>query len=219
MIAKAIRILKYKYFPSEQDKVMKSWRKTRGDVNLIPVHDDLNENSFVMDIGGYHGDFSAEIYARYCCEIKVFEPVPSFVESMRQRFAKNRHIEVIGIGLGGETRSDTISINEYSSSTFRTVGCETTEIQIMNIVEWLDNNSVEKVAMMKINIEGGEYGLLDQLLRSKYISKIDNLQIQFHNFFENAVDRMTEIQRELSKTHEPTFQYRFVWENWKLKSK
>ena len=217
MLKKIIRTIKYKYFPNEQDKLMKSWRRVGGDTNLIPVHDDLDETSLVMDIGGYHGDFAAEVFARYCCTVKVFEPVPAFVEGMKKRFAKNKYIEILGFGLGGETQTCQISVNENSSSTLRNVGDNTTTVEIMNIVEWLDKNNIESVGLMKINIEGGEYGLLEKLLVSKYITKIDNIQIQFHNFFDDAQQQMETIQRDLSKTHEPTFQYRFIWENWKLK--
>lgn len=217
MLKKIIRILKYKYFPSEQDKIMKSWRRIGGDLNLIPVHNGLTNTSLVLDIGGYRGDFAAEIFARYCCPIKIFEPVPSFVEGMKKRFAKNEHIEVIGIGLGGETQTCEIFIDEYSSSTLRKVGKSAATIQIMNVVEWLDENNIDSVGLMKINIEGGEYGLLEELLKSKYITKIENIQIQFHNFFDDAPQRMEAIWKKLEETHEATFQYRFIWENWKLK--
>ncbi len=40
-------------------------------------------------------------------------------------------------------------------------------------------------------------------------------QIQFHNFVENAVDRRIQISRALSETHEQTWCYTFVWENWR----
>ena len=52
------------------------------------------------------------------------------------------------------------------------------------------------------------------------ISIFKNLQIQFHDFIiDNAEERMKNIQNKLSKTHEITYQYNFVWENWKIKEK
>ena len=33
---------------------------------------------------------------------------------------------------------------------------------------------------------------------------------------ENPRERMEKIQKELAKTHQLTYQYDFVWENWKL---
>ena len=70
---------------------------------------------------------------------------------------------------------------------------------------------------MKINIEGGEFDLLDQLIKSKLVTRIDNIQVQFHNFFDNSKDRREGIRKQLKQTHYLTYDYYFVWENWKLK--
>lgn len=59
--------------------------------------------------------------------------------------------------------------------------------------------------------------LLEYLVKFPYISQITNLQIQFHDFVANAHARMLHIQNELSKTHVLTYQFPFIWENWKLK--
>ena len=74
------------------------------------------------------------------------------------------------------------------------------------------------VDLIKINIEGGEYEVLESLIADNKLSMFKNLQIQFHDFIiENAKERMSKIQQELAKTHVLTYQYEFVWENWKLK--
>jgi len=216
-LQKVKKYIKQNYFPTELDKTIKKWRADNGDYNLIPVHA-LDENSLVLDIGGFHGNFSAEIYARYSCKIKIFEPVPYFVEQMRKRFRKNRNIEIFEMGLGGKNSTETMSVNEYSSSTYRSVGDNNITIKIMDIVDWLDSNKEEKISLMKINIEGGEYELLERLLNSKYIYTTNEIQVQFHDFFPDAKERMNKIQAKLSETHELTYQYPFIWENWKLKN-
>ena len=72
---------------------------------------------------------------------------------------------------------------------------------------------------MKINIEGGEYDLLDSLISADIVQSIANIQVQFHDFLiKDAKEKMRKIQEKLSLTHEPTYQYEFVWENWKIKS-
>ena len=77
--------------------------------------------------------------------------------------------------------------------------------------------NIERIDLMKINIEGGEYDLLEHLIKTGWIDKIINIQVQFHDFVENAEARMLAIQNDLAKTHELTYQYKFVWENWRLK--
>jgi len=81
----------------------------------------------------------------------------------------------------------------------------------------MKKHEISIVHFMKINIEGGEYDLLEHLLESGFISSITNIQVQFHDFVPNAEVQMNKIQHELSKTHSLTYQYPFVWENWQKK--
>ena len=50
-----------------------------------------------------------------------------------------------------------------------------------------------------------------------FFKRIDNLQIQFHEFVPKASERVRDTQKSLERTHKPTYQFEFVWENWKLK--
>jgi len=70
---------------------------------------------------------------------------------------------------------------------------------------------------MKINIEGAEYALLDHLICTSSIFKIKNIQIQFHDFVPSAEKKMNRIKNSLKDTHYMTYEYPFVWENWKRK--
>ena len=70
---------------------------------------------------------------------------------------------------------------------------------------------------MKINIEGGEFELLERLIQTGLISRIKNIQVQFHNIAVESTKRMEKIHQGMYKTHQPTFQYKFVWENWVLR--
>jgi len=70
---------------------------------------------------------------------------------------------------------------------------------------------------MKINIEGGEYDLLEHVIKIGAINNIRDIQIQFHDFVDDADIRMKYLLDELSRTHLPTYQYKYVWENWRRK--
>ena len=41
-----------------------------------------------------------------------------------------------------------------------------------------------------------------------------NIQIQFHNFVEQAKNRREEIRSQLENTHIEAWNYTFVWESW-----
>jgi hypothetical protein len=71
---------------------------------------------------------------------------------------------------------------------------------------------------MKINIEGAEFAVLSDLISSGLISKIENIQVQFHEFFQNSWKLRDQIRLELGKTHQESWNYPFVWESWARKA-
>jgi hypothetical protein len=87
-------------------------------------------------------------------------------------------------------------------------------IEFEDAAEFFGKHNIESIDLLKVNIEGGEYELLPRLLETGLINRIKILQIQFHNVGWDSEMRMELICRELAKTHSPTYQYKFVWENW-----
>ena len=69
-----------------------------------------------------------------------------------------------------------------------------------------------------MNIEGSEYELLEEIIESGNILKITHLQIQFHNFVENATEQRKNIRNKLKKTHTNIFNFPFIWERWDIKN-
>ncbi len=173
----------------------------------------LGPDSLVLDLGGYEGQWASDIYARHRCRVLVFEPVTEFARRIGERFAGNPDIEVFTHGLGAETRTETIRLRGASSSTHGRKGAPE-PIRIVDVREWLAEHGIEQVDLMKVNIEGGEFELLERLLETGLISRIRDLQVQFHWISADSDRRMAAIQKGLSATHEPTYQYRYVWENW-----
>jgi hypothetical protein len=72
------------------------------------------------------------------------------------------------------------------------------------------------VDLMKVNIEGAEFDLLDHMLEKGCMPMIGNLQVQFHRFVPNAPSRRRTLRSSLKLTHELTYEFYFVWENWRL---
>lgn len=192
------------------------WREANGD-RTLRVDYDLSAESIVLDVGGYEGQWASEIFSRYCCYTHVFEPVPDFAARIRARFMRNRKIQVHPFGLAGSRRRARIALLGDGSSVFRE-GAESCEIEFVEASQFFCTLGVSPVALMKINIEGGEYELLEHLIDRGLIRRIENLQVQFHEFVPNARKRMETIQQQLEATHTITFQYPFVWENWQRRA-
>lgn len=195
-------------------KELDEWFKIDGDL-CHRLDYNLDNNSIVFDIGGYKGQWSANIFSKYCCNIHIFEPVNEFSSKIQNRFSKNNNVIVNNFGLSDKSEYCNILINNDSSSIFKSKNIGKIEkIQLVDIIEYIDEKQISNIDLMKINIEGGEYDLLEHLIETNYILKINNIQIQFHNFIPNATERMKKIQEKLTNTHHLTYQYLFIWENW-----
>jgi FkbM family methyltransferase len=212
IIERIITRLRVSLFPTQEDKEYKRWLSDGGDEKLRYDYD-LNSDSIIMDIGGYKGQWASDIYARYNCRILVFEPVKSFAVTIEERFKKNPKIEVFGFALGARRRQETLFLSDDASSLYKTTGIKET-IQFENVSEFFTKHNIKRIDLMKINIEGGEYELMPTILEKGLINKIRHIQIQFHNVGADSEENMKAICRDLSKTHKPSYQYKFVWENW-----
>lgn len=223
-IKKAIKILinyegkKKVMSPDEliQSERVLPWFAAKGDETLR-LNYDLNEKSIVFDVGGYKGEFAGDIFCKYNATIYVFEPIKSFFQIIQNKFVNNQKVKIYNFGLAGKDEQMQISMSDNSSSVFlKTEDSET--IQLKSIVNFIQENNIQSVDLIKINIEGGEYDLLESLIENNLISVFKNIQVQFHDFLlDNGKERMNKIQENLSKTHQITYQYEFVWENWQLK--
>jgi FkbM family methyltransferase len=198
-----------------QERILIQWSRDNGD-KTHRLQYELDESSVVFDVGGYEGQWASDIFAMFCCTIHVFEPVAEFADRIEKRFSRNKKIIVHKFGLSNETRKAAISVERDASSAFKH-GTQLQQIDLVAALEFLQQNNIRSVDLMKINIEGGEYDLFEHLISVGFVRNIKNIQVQFHSFVPDAERRMKNIQRDLTRSHFLTYQYPFVWENWKLK--
>ena len=191
------------------------WFRDNGDKTLR-LNYDLNEQATVFDLGGYEGQWASDIFSKYGCTVLIFEPYKDFADKIKVRFSNNRRVNVFDFGLADEDKVVQLSLSADASSLFK-IAENAVQVELKKASTFLVDHNIGMIDLMKINIEGGEYDLMDHLIGSGVIKKIKNVQIQFHDFVPDAERRMRKIQKELSNTHYTTYSYEFVWENWKLK--
>lgn len=173
----------------------------------------LSSQSLVFDVGGYKGEWCAEMVRRYGCRVFVFEPVPSFAKALEKRFADSPLVHVFDFGLSDKDEEVEIAVAGDKSGIYRDDG-DAVRARLRDVVGFLEEQGVERVDLAKINIEGGEFPLLRSLIDSGQIAMFVALQVQFHSFVEDAVRHRKRILQQLEATHRPTWSYPFVWENW-----
>jgi FkbM family methyltransferase len=181
------------------------------------VQYDLTPESVCFDVGAYIGQYAQLMHDRYSCRVFCFEPVRAHFEQLVSRLQGRSGIQCFNVGLGPEDTNQIIAINADSSSLF----CLSDRIELVTIRSIdavMRETAVGQIDLIKINIEGGEYALLDHCLGTGLITRFRNIQVQFHDFFPDAVHRRNTIRDKLSLTHDITYDYEFVWENWKLRT-
>ena len=80
--------------------------------------------------------------------------------------------------------------------------------------EFMKIEKLDQIDLLYINIEGSEYQLLNHMIENDLIKNVKYLQIQFHNYLENAVLERKKIRRILKRTHVCKFNFPFIWERW-----
>ena len=191
------------------------WYAVDGDITLRVRPCELGPDAVVFDLGGYDGGYAMEMYARFGCRIHVFEPCPPFLGIIRDRFAKNPRFAIHPFGLSAKSETVRMSLNGAGSSAYREGG-ETFDLPLVRAADFFEREQIGTVDLMKVNIEGGEYDLLDHLIETGLIARVKDLQVQFHeDVLPDADRRMRAIQAALAKTHHLTWQHEWIWENWR----
>jgi len=190
------------------------WSADHGDETLR-LNYPMDTNAVVIDCGAYHGAWSRKIYDRYHCKILAFEPIEAYYMIAVAALA-GTGAYVYHAGLGPFNATCTISVaGDASSILVRSEHQE--QVRIMTLDEVIHKHALSRIRLMKINIEGAEYNLLDHLVATNAVEQIDDLQVQFHQFVPNAESRRQIIRNILERTHYLTYNYDFVWENWRIR--
>ena len=177
---------------------LNQWFADNGDYTHN-INYELNNDSVVIDLGGYYGLWIDEILKKNNPNIPniiLVEPVPEFYNHLVTKYENYEKIKVMNVGVSTDKNeaTKTLYVSSDGSST---------------------NFNINVKSVIQINIEGDEYGLMEYMIESNTIDKFKNIQIQFHLGIDNDIERRNIIQKNLvSKGFKNKFDYPFVWESW-----
>ena len=203
---------------SESQKNIDRWRKIDGDNTLRLDYPQLNEQSLVFDIGGYKGEWSKNIFARYSPTTYIFEPVPSFFYKIEKFYAHNKKIVPFKFGFGADDVLLKIALSDDASSIYsnrKNVLHE--QIRIRKLSDFIKENNIQCIDLIKINIEGSEYDVIYDLHENNLLDRIMKFQIQFHEINPQSKQNLKNCRDILAKTHSQDWCFDFVWEAWTYK--
>jgi len=179
------------------------------------IEADLDQASVVLDVGAYIGDWSEQIARRYGARIFAFEPNPEAFRVLTARLAGER-VQCFDYALGAADGDGVLSIVGPGSSLSASVpGAGTATVPVRDVVAIMDALGIGDVDLCKVNIEGGEFDLLERLMAADRLRRVRLLSVQFHEWQPGAYRRRRAIRRALARTHTEVWNYPWVWELWR----
>jgi FkbM family methyltransferase len=183
------------------------------------LHDaDIDSHSVVVDVGAFTGSWAQHMVERYDPVIYAFEPNPKSFEQLEQKAANNPKLQPMPYGLGDEDLSVDFTLNGLGSSMCDDrrshSNISRVKVDIAAIDRVWNDLKLGHVDLMKINIEGAEFPLLDKMIKKDLLKCVDCFLIQFHEWHPGSHKKRTRIREELSKTHRLEWDFDFVWEKW-----
>ncbi len=182
----------------------------------ILVDVQLGEGDVALDVGAFDGTWAKRVASRSSqATIYSFELSPSIAADLTTSVAEEPQIVVQPYGLGASDEAVRISRSGRGSSVYQHLDKgPTDEGRIRDIADVWSDLALDRVALMKINIEGGEYPLLDRMIETGLLDQVDCFLIQFHEWLRGSHSQRRRIQRELRRSHEVVWDFPFVWERW-----
>ena len=184
---------------------------------------DLPDNAVVLDIGAYVGEWCIPVAdcSPPSTTIHSYEPGPPHLKDLRQAIEGYSNIVVHPVGVGARNTTASLAFKGPGSSTFDTSDEHgRTEVEIVDIADVFAQtaNPNGRIDLMKLNIEGGEYDLLDRVFEIGRAGDVTHVLIQFHDWLPKATRRRWKIRQELKKTHDLIWDFPWIWEYWRLKT-
>ena len=141
------------------------------------------ETKSIFDIGANEGRWSARVRTIWACsDIHLFEPIPSIVERLEQRFAADDHIHVHPYAIGGQDGE--VSIHENNETTSHSF--VTLDLQGGNGIAMRSGENAFKIAgidrlnLCKIDAEGYDLLILASMESLLEKQKIDIIQFEHY---------------------------------------
>lgn len=201
-----------------QADLVKTWYDLKNEEKLRIDSYNPSKNDLIVDVGSFDGMWIKKFLNKHKeCRAICYEPSKTFFEKSIE-ILKNHssRITLNNFGLSDKTYQTSFN-NNLGVASQEDLNNGNEIVQLVDITREFEK--IDKIHLLKMNIEGDEYKCLESLVKNGLLHKIENMQIQFHavGTKEETIERYLNLIKEISKTHYPVYYFPFIWEGWKLK--
>jgi FkbM family methyltransferase len=177
----------------------------------------------ILDVGAYDGTWSTRVSDRYPqAQVFAFEPTSGIAHRARRALADYERARLFQYGLSD--RDETVDMIALGAGSTAFIGAAerldpatprtAAKAKMRDVKGVFDELGLERVDLLKVNIEGGEFPLFARLLETGYINRCRSIMVQFHEWYPDAYRLRRRIHKQLRRTHDLAWSDYFVWEQW-----
>lgn len=193
------------------------WYEEDGENTRYCIWDNLGDNAIVFDVGAYEGAWTkrmAEKYETY--QFHSFEPAPRAYGVACKRLVEFENVNLYNLALGTTTKKALLYDSQNDGATLIQDDGAGVDVQIMDFMEFVERENIQRIHLMSVNVEGWEFELLPYLILTGLIRQIERLMIQWHSVVSSSRKRQFAIQDAIAVSHKMTWNLG-AWEAWSLR--
>lgn len=147
-------------------------------------------------------------------QIYAFEPNHINFKKLFEDFHQHKHVHLMRAALGKQHGKrallycPTSKVESQGNSLIPTktdvAGAESYSVGIVSLSTFMKNKGIVQVDVLKLDIEGGEYDVLEDLLDNQVINQIGTIYVEFHApvCIPNMIDRHNEVLSRLKREYQ-----------------
>jgi FkbM family methyltransferase len=154
----------------------------------------LNARSIVIDLGACEGAFANAVSERWGARVFAIEANPTNYSRLRTAARVSKHLA----GISDRTATARLFVAENADGhsldpRHRDVGSDRfVEIPTTTLADFLAAHAIDRVDLLKVDIEGAEIALF-RSLDDKTLQRVDQLTVEFHDFID-ALDIAADVE-------------------------
>lgn len=220
-------------------EALDKWKRTNSEDRRYQYK--LDADSVCVDLGAFHCEWAMRISDMYNRpHIYAFEAIPQIYEIGKKNISGGElpkachcmpgctgtemhtpdvytkiYLHNYAVGRENGEANITMGPGFGAASSLHILDDEhIVKVKVMSVKVVFKEMRLTHVDVMKINIEGAEYDVLECMIENDLHKLVDNFQVQFHRLGDNYLQRYCDIKNALNKTHKITWEFPFIWENW-----
>ena len=174
---------------------------------------DICKNDIVVDLGGNYGMFTLYALHKGAKKVYTFEPFEEYVGYIRENTKNFANVEIMPFAMSNADGAAKMNINHEDNTILQEVyernnwsAGSQTDIETMRFGTFLERHNLEFVNFLKVDIEGSEYALFEDIEDDVLKNKIGKISMEYHwdinGRLSSIVEKLERCGFEVSK--EPT---------------